>query len=124
MKYCLIFVVTWSFLLFAISLLLSSQSGFYTFTIPFILLSFCTFVVGICGLAIQNKRSAFFVSSLIILALLIIPYSIAVSQWPPDDDGIGIGWSFILGGGVLLALLFAFFVLMHYVAKKLRIRQL
>ena len=124
MKYCLLFVAIWSFLLFALSVLISGASGFYAFTVPFILLSFCTFIMGICGLVIRNKRKSFFVFSLILLAMLVIPHSFALLLWPPDDDGTGIVWSFVLGGGVFLALLFTFFVLMHYLAKKLRIRQL
>ena len=127
MKYCLVFVMIWSLLLFLLSLLASGIIGyanFYGFTIPFIVASFSSFVLAVCGLWIKAKRKIIFIYSLVLFSSLVVPHSYALLQWPPDDDGAGILWSFVLGGGVLLALIFGFFVLMHFLARKMRTRQL
>lgn len=129
MKRCLIFITIWSLLLFMLSLIISGvfpfyPADFYRFTAPFMITSFICFVLGFCGLLIKTKRRFLFIISLITFGLLILPHLYAILQWPGDDDGPGMAWALFIGGGSLFAMLFAFFVLMHCLVKKLRIKQL
>lgn len=128
MKLSLIFITILSSFLFALSLFISGAIGFYSnfysFTIPFIIASFSCFILGLCGLLIKKKRRTNFIIAIIVFGFLIVPHLYAILQWPGGDDGPGMAWALFIGGGSFLATIFSFFVSMHYLVKKLRIKQL
>jgi hypothetical protein len=113
MKYCLIFITVWSLLLFLLSLAIAGifpfyPANFYEFTLPFMITSFSSSLLAAGALFFKERQKILFAMSLILFALMVVPFGYAVSQWPRGDDGPGMAWQFFIGGGSLLATLVAF----------------
>lgn len=113
------FVALWSLLLFCLSLWVAFDR-FYIFTLPFTVLSFLTFLIAIPS----KSKAAFWRISVITFSLLVVPWLYASFLWPSGDDGPGMRWGIMIGGGTLAATVFGFFNLMSYLAKKFKVRQL
>jgi hypothetical protein len=129
MKRFLIFIAIGSLLLFTLSLIITGvfpfyPADFYAFTVPFMIVSFGSFLLALIGILIRKAQKFFFITSLILFALLVAPYAYAISQWPGGDDGPGMAWTIFVGGGAFLAAIFGFFVLLYYLAKKFHVREI
>lgn len=113
MKTGLIIVGIWSGVLLFISLAIVGALGplydgsFYPFTLPFIVLvGICT-TLSIIGLVAQRARSAVFWVVTPLHGILFLPFRFAMKRWPGGNDGPGMAWLFLLGGGSCIAGLLA-----------------
>ena len=113
MKTCLVIVAAWSTVLLLVSLMIVGtfaplyEGHFYPFTKPFIFLSGLIVVLAIWGIVQQKARKAIFWSAVTLHGLLYLPYRYAINRWPGGDDGPGMAWVFLVGGGSYIAALIA-----------------
>jgi len=109
MKIGLVITAAWSLLLILASLTFIGVFPFYParlydFTLPFVAHAIGTHITAVLGLVVRRIRSIIFWPALALLGSLVFSYHYAMSQWPGGDDGPGMGWFFIVGGGSYVAL--------------------
>jgi hypothetical protein len=113
MKTGLVIVGVWSTILLLLSLMIVGALGpiydgsFYPFTLPFIVLAGVCILPPISGLVAKKARPLMFWISIPLHGLLILPFRYALKRWPGGDDGPGLAWGFIIGGGSCVACLIA-----------------
>ena len=117
MKTSLVIVAAWSTVLLLVSLMIVGtfaplyEGHFYPFTKPFIFSSGFIVVLAIWGIAQQEARKVIFWSAVTLQGLLYLPYRYAINRWPGGDDGPGMAWVFLVGGGSYIAALIAVVVI-------------
>jgi hypothetical protein len=113
MKISLIIVAAWSTVLLLVSLMIVGtfppiyEGNFYPFTGPYIIMSGLIVAMAFWGSAHQQSRKAIFWAAVPLHGLLYLPYRYAINRWPGGDDGPGIAWVFLVGGGSCIAALVA-----------------
>lgn len=75
---------------------------FYPATIPTMLQSALAVAIAAAGLRASRRQFMCLLISSAALGLLGFPALYAALQWPGGDDGGGLGWGFIVGGGCLV----------------------
>lgn len=80
---------------------------FYPATIPTLVQAGLGGLIALAGLTFVRKRFVCLFISSAALGLLGLPAFYAMSQWPGGDDGGGMGWLFIVGGGCAVSLVVA-----------------
>lgn len=91
-------------LLLLIGLLcVAASQRFYPATIPFLTAAVMCLFLAIRGLCVPAKASLMFWLLTPLHGLLFFPFWFAMSRWPGGDDGPGMIWVTIVGGGSCLA---------------------
>src|SRR5512135_131116 len=123
MKTGLIIIGVWTTVLLFCSLAIVGALGpvysgsFYPFTLPFIFLAGISLVLSICGLVVRRIRAYIFWFAASSHGLLFLPFYYAIRHWPGGDDGPGLAWGFLIGGGSCIAAIIAIvFLLMTILA--------
>ena len=109
MKISLVIIAAWSLLLILASLAFIGAFPFYParlydFTLPFVSHAIGTHITAVLGVVIRRIRSIIFWPAIALHGSLVLSCRYAMSQWPGGDDGPGMGWFFIVGGGSYVAL--------------------
>jgi hypothetical protein len=107
----LVIVGIWSLCLFLLSsyialfplLIPSYRQFFYPFTLPFIIMAGECVALSAVGLRVMLMRSLIYSVVVPIHGILFLPYWFAVSRWPGGNDGGGIAWVLLIGGGSCIA---------------------
>ena len=82
----------------------SNALEFYPATLGVIIQAGVAAVVGLVGASLEWRRRMCLAISSLALASLGVPWLCAGMVWPGGDDGGGLGWLFLVGGGCLLGL--------------------
>jgi hypothetical protein len=102
-------MASWSFVLFATSLLIALNSEyFYLFTLPFIIDSALIVILAITAGLFDRFAKPLFWTVLCLHGLLFLPFFFAHNRWPGGDDGPGLAWLMLIGSGSFVALILAF----------------
>jgi hypothetical protein len=109
MKASLIIAGIWSAVLLFLSLAITGAFGplysgsFYPFTLPFIISTAVLVALVIAGLIIKRARAVLFWIVIPLHGLLFLPFHFAITRWPGGDDGPGMAWLCLVGGGSCIA---------------------
>ena len=113
MKVGLIMVAVWSMILLLLSLMIVGAFGpvysgsFYSFTLPFIFMAGLSFAMAITGIRLKGVTCMMFWITIPLHGALFFPFYFAISRWPGGDDGPGMAWLIVIGGGSCIAALLA-----------------
>jgi hypothetical protein len=104
----LVLIGVWSACLFIAGLTFagafaSDAGSFYWFTLPFLADTAVCVVLCCAGVVIRRTRQTVFWVVAPFHALLFVPFLFAMALWPGGDDGPGLAWLFLIGGGSLIA---------------------
>ena len=78
----------------------------YPFSVPFVVTIVICSCVGLVAVGMNTRATSLIHNGLVMLSL--IPYFLAVGNWPGGDDGPGMGMVFIIGPTLLAATALAF----------------
>jgi hypothetical protein len=126
MKAGLAIVGVWSASLLFLSLAISGHLGAlyagssYTFTLPFIISVATLLLLSIMGLAESRARTALFWVVVPLHGLLYLPFNFAASRWPGGDDGPGLAWIMLVGGGSCIAAVLSLILIVVEIVSKNR----
>ena len=94
----------------------------YPFVLPFILAAGLAATVAATGLACRSIRVVAFWVAVPIQALLFLPFRFAMTRWPGGDDGRGMAWMILIGGGAILAAILSTILILIAVPLMIRSR--
>ena len=91
-------------LLLLVGLLCEAASQrFYPATIPFLTAAATCVFLAVRGMCVPDKAPRMFWLLTPLHGLLFLPFWFAMSRWPGGDDGPGMFWLTVVGGGSCLA---------------------
>ena len=108
MRTGLVIIGVWSGVLLLLSL---TFGGCYSFALPFILSAGLCVLLVVLGLIWKQLRATAFWVVMPLHGLLFFPYRYAIARWPGGDDGPGMAWLILVGGGSLIAAFLAIMVI-------------
>jgi hypothetical protein len=104
MKTGLIFQGGLAALLLLVGLLcVAASQRFYPATIPFLTAAATCVFLAVRGVRVPDKAPLMFWIITPLHGLLFFPFWFAMSRWPGGDDGPGMIWLTIVGGGSCIA---------------------
>lgn len=92
-----------AFLLLVGLLCVASSQRFYPATLPFLTAAAACVLLAVRGVRVPDKATPMFCVLTPLHGLLFFPFWFAMSRWPGGDDGPGMIWLTIVGGGSCLA---------------------
>jgi len=73
-------------------------------------------MLSVTGLIVKRHQASLFWIAVPLHGLLFLPFGYAVSCWPRGDDGPGMAWGLLIGGGSFIATLLTAILLILRVA--------
>ncbi len=92
-----------AFLLLVGLLCVAAAQRFYPATLPFLIAATVCVVLAIIGISLPGKRALMFWGLTLLHGSLFFPFWLAMTHWPGGDDGPGMMWMILVGGGACLA---------------------
>jgi len=110
--WALVVIAGWSACLLLAGLTVVGAFGFYAgsfywFTVPFLVAAGLCAAGATAGLWSRHLRARLFRIVAPCHALLILPCALGMALWPGGDDGPGMAWTVLIGGGSIVALVLA-----------------